>query len=64
MSEDLFQRGAHAGQFGFVGGREFAEQPVAFSQEALANRKIAAEEARVAMLTLADLPADSPAPQS
>ena len=41
----------------------FAEHPVAFSQEAIANRKIAAEEARVAMLTLAGLPADSPAPQ-
>ncbi len=41
---------------------KFAEQPVAFSPEAIANRKIAAEEARVAMLTLAGLPADSPAP--
>jgi 1-acyl-sn-glycerol-3-phosphate acyltransferase len=41
---------------------KFSDQPVAFSAEAIANRKIAAEEARVAMLTLAGLPADSPAP--
>ncbi len=41
---------------------KFSDQPIAFSPEAIANRKIAAEEARVAMLTLAGLPADSPAP--
>jgi len=41
---------------------EFAAQPVAFSPEAIENRKLAAEEARVAMLILAGLPADSPAP--
>jgi len=41
---------------------KFSENPVAFSPEAIANRKIAAEEARVAMLTLAGQPADSPAP--
>ncbi len=41
---------------------KFAEHPVAFSAEAIANRKIAAEEARAAMLTLAGLPPNSPAP--
>ena len=41
---------------------KFDTQPVAFSAEAIENRKIAAEEARVAMLTLAGQPADSPAP--
>ena len=43
---------------------KFSANPVAFSEEAIANRKIAAEEARVAMLLLAGLPADSPAPVS
>jgi 1-acyl-sn-glycerol-3-phosphate acyltransferase len=41
---------------------QFGEHPVAFSPEAIANRKIAAEEARAAMLALAGLPADSPPP--
>jgi 1-acyl-sn-glycerol-3-phosphate acyltransferase len=41
---------------------KFSAQPIAFSGEAIENRKIAAEEARVAMLTLAGQPADSPAP--
>jgi len=41
---------------------QFSEHPIAFSPEAIVNRKIAAEEARAAMLTLAGLPADSPPP--
>jgi 1-acyl-sn-glycerol-3-phosphate acyltransferase len=41
---------------------KFSDHPIAFSPEAIANRKLAAEEARAAMLALAGLPADSPAP--
>jgi lyso-ornithine lipid O-acyltransferase len=42
---------------------KFDAHPVAFSPEAIENRKIAADEARAAMLRLAGLPTDSPAPQ-
>ena len=41
---------------------KFSELPISFSPEAIADRKIAAVEARAAMLTLAGLPVDSPAP--
>lgn len=40
----------------------FAELPIAFSQEALADRKVAAEEARLAVLRLADAPTSWPQP--
>jgi 1-acyl-sn-glycerol-3-phosphate acyltransferase len=42
---------------------KFSDHPVVFSPEAIENRKVAADEARAAMLRLAGLPTDSPAPQ-
>lgn len=42
----------------------FAEQPIAFSPEAIADRKVAAVEAREAVLRLAEAPGSWPSPRA
>lgn len=49
---------------GLHANMQFADEPIAFSDSAIANRKVAAEEAREAVVRLSAAPASWPEPQA